>query len=180
MEENDKHWYPIRVTYSQEMKVKSYFDFCQLANLIPMKYSETHRNGHLKLKLVPVIHNLIFVNCTKKEIEQIKKESPVSTKIRYIIDGETRKPIIIPEKQMQDFIAVSGSVDEQILYLTPQEVALKSGDYVRITGGVWKGIEGKLVRIKKNLRVIVELKGLTAVATASIHPSLIEKIEKHD
>lgn len=116
------------------MKVKSYFDACQLANFIPMKYSETHRNGHLKLKLVPVIHNLIFVYCTKKEIEQIKKESAISSKIRYFIDGETRKPLIVPDKQMEDFIAVSGSVDEQILYLTPQEVALKSGDYVRITG----------------------------------------------
>lgn len=180
MEENDKHWYPIRVTYSQEMKVKSYFDFCQLANFIPMKYSETHRNGHLKLKLVPVIHNLIFVNCTKKEIEQIKKESAISSKIRYFIDGETRKPLIVPDKQMEDFIAVSGTPDQQILYLTPQEVALKNGDYVRITGGIWKGVEGKLIRIKKNLRVVVEIKGLAAVATASIHPALLEKIEKHD
>lgn len=139
-----------------------------------MKYTETHKNGHLKLKQVPVIHNLIFVYC----IEKIKKESPISTKIRYIIDSETRKPIIVPEKQMEDFIAVSGSIDEQILYLTPQEVALKNGDYVRITDGIWKGIEGKLVRIKKNLRVVVELQGLAAVATTSIHPSLVEKIEK--
>lgn len=76
---------------------------------------------------------------------------------------------------MEDFIAVSGSIDEQILYLTPQEVALKNGDYVRITDGIWKGIEGKLVRIKKNLRVVVELQGLAAVATTSIHPSLVEK-----
>ena len=127
---------------------------------------------------MPVIHNLIFVYCTSKEIEKIKKESPISTKIRYIIDSETRKPIIVPEKQMEDFIAVSGSIDEQILYLTPQEVALKNGDYVRITDGIWKGIEGKLVRIKKNLRVVVELQGLAAVATTSIHPSLVEKIEK--
>lgn len=79
---------------------------------------------------------------------------------------------------MEDFIAVSGSIDEQILYLTPQEVALKNGDYVRITDGIWKGIEGKLVRIKKNLRVVAELQGLAAVATTSIHPSLVEKIEK--
>lgn len=79
---------------------------------------------------------------------------------------------------MEDFIAVSGSIDEHILYLTPQEVALKNGDYVRITDGIWKGIEGKLVRIKKNLRVVVELQGLAAVATTSIHPSLVEKIEK--
>jgi transcription antitermination factor NusG len=178
MKENDKNWYPIRVTYSQEMKIKSYFDSCQLTSFIPMKYTETHKNGHLRLKQVPVIHNLIFVYCTSKEIEQIKRESPISTKIRYIIDSETRKPIIVPEKQMEDFIAVSGSIDEQILYLTPQEVALKNGDYVRITDGIWKGIEGKLVRIKKNLRVVVELQGLAAVATTSIHPSLVEKIEK--
>lgn len=81
---------------------------------------------------------------------------------------------------MEDFIAVSGTPDQQILYLTPQEVALKNGDYVRITGGIWKGVEGKLIRIKKNLRVVVEIKGLAAVATASIHPALLEKIEKHD
>lgn len=79
---------------------------------------------------------------------------------------------------MQDFISVAGNIDEQILYLTPQEVALKKGDYVRITGGIWEGIEGKLVRIKKNLRVVVSLQGIAAVATTSIHPSLVEKIEK--
>ena len=79
---------------------------------------------------------------------------------------------------MQDFISVAGNIDEQILYLTPQEGALKKGDYVRITGGIWEGIEGKLVRIKKNLRVVVSLQGIAAVATTSIHPSLVEKIEK--
>lgn len=74
MKENDKHWYPIRVTYSQEMKVKSYFDACQIASFIPMRYSEIQRNGQSKIKLVPVIHNLVFVYCTKNEIEQIKRE----------------------------------------------------------------------------------------------------------
>ena len=151
MKENDKHWYPIRVTYSQEMKVKSYFDACQIASFIPMRYSEIQRNGQSKIKLVPVIHNLVFVYCTKNEIEQIKRESSISSKIRYIIDKETKQIITIPDKQMQDFISVAGNIDEQILYLTPQEVALKKGDYVRITGGIWKGIEGKLVRIKKNM-----------------------------
>lgn len=119
MKENDKHWYPIRVTYSQEMKVKSYFDACQIASFIPMRYSEIQRNGQSKIKLVPVIHNLVFVYCTKNEIEQIKRESSISSKIRYIIDKETKQIITIPDKQMQDFISVAGNIDEQILYLTP-------------------------------------------------------------
>lgn len=143
-----------------------------------MKYAEVIRHGQSKIKLVPVIHNLIFIHCTKNQIEEIKRESTISSKIRYIIDKETKQIITIPEKQMQDFISVAGNIDEQILYLTPQEVALKKGDYVRIIGGVWKGIEGKLIRVKKNLRVVVFLQGIAAVATTSIHPSLVEKIEK--
>lgn len=110
MKENDKHWYPIRVTYSQEMKVKSYFDACQIASFIPMRYSEIQRNGQSKIKLVPVIHNLVFVYCTKNEIEQIKRESSISSKIRYIIDKETKQIITIPDKQMQDFISVAGNM----------------------------------------------------------------------
>lgn len=174
----DKHWFPIRVTYSQEMKIKNYFDSCQIPIFIPMKYTERYRNGQRKIELEPVIHNLIFIHCTHQEIEEIKKNSPICNKIRYIIDIETKRPLVIPDKQMEDFIAVAGTIDEQILYLTPQEAALKKGDYVRIIGGMWKGIEGKLIRIKKGLRVVVSLKGIASVVTTSIHPSLVEKIEK--
>lgn len=178
MKELDKYWFPMRVTYSQELKVKDYFDSFQISNFIPMRYVEKHQNGEKKLKLVPVIHNLIFVYCTHSEIKEIKQNSPISNKIRYIIDTETKRPIIIPEKQMRDFIAVAGSIDEQILYLTPQEAAFRKGDPVRITGGIWKGIEGKLIHINKGLRVVISLQGIAAVVTATIHPSLIEKINK--
>lgn len=93
------------------------------------------------------------------------------------MDKATGRPIIIPDKQMQDFIAVSGTYDDQLVYLDPVSVILKKGDKVRITGGIFSGVEGVFVRVKGDRRVVVSIQGIMAVATAFIHPSLIEKIE---
>ena len=42
---------------------------------------------------------------------------------------------------------------------------LKEGQKVTITDGPFKGVEGKIVRIRKNRRVMVELPGMMAVTT---------------
>ena len=54
---------------------------------------------------------------------------------------------------------------------------MRKGDKVRITGGLFEGAIGTLMRIKGNRRVVVSIPGVIAVATTDIHPSLIEKIE---
>ena len=96
--------------------------------------------------------------------------------MRYIMDRETQSPIIVPDSQMADFIAVTATMDEQLVFLDPVEVQLKKGDRVRITGGILKGVEGNLIRIKGDRRVVVSIQGIMAVGSAFIHPSLIEKI----
>ena len=48
--------------------------------------------------------------------------------------------------------------------------------FVRIVGGVFEGVEGVVIRVKGDRRVSVCIKGIMAVATAYIHPSLIELI----
>ena len=90
---------------------------------------------------------------------------------------ETRQPITIPEVQMRSFIAVAGNYDEQVVYLDPSVVSMKKGDRVRVTGGIFEGVEGEFVRIKGDRRVVVSIQGVMAVATAFIHPSLIELIK---
>ena len=77
---------------------------------------------------------------------------------------------------MRDFIAVAGTYEEQLLYLPADEARLQAGDRVRITGGIWAGVEGHLLRVKGDCRVVVEIRGFMAVATAALHPSLVEKI----
>ncbi len=170
-----KQWYPMRVTYSREMKIKALLDEAGIDSFIPMHYVEKTIKDKTTRNYEPVIHNLIFIYESRSCIDNLKSIS--LRELRYIMDRENHSPIIIPTKQMDDFIAVAATDDEQTMYLDAQDVALKRGDRVRILSGIWKGVEGKFVRIKRGLRVVVEIQGIMAIATASLHPSLVEKID---
>lgn len=168
-------WYPLRVTYSREMKFKAYLDALGIENFIPLHYVQPEGSG-AKRKLVPVVHNLIFVRAAQATVQSLKRTSPFADQIRYIMSLTERRPLTIPPKQMRDFIAVAGTYEEQLLYLPVEEARLQAGDRVRITGGIWAGVEGHLLRVKGDCRVVVEIRGFMAVATAALHPSLVEKI----
>ena len=173
-------WYALRITYSRELAFQTYLEKEKIENFIPMHYQYVVRNGQRIRKLVPAIHNLVFVRSTRKKIDKIKEEKAALFPLRYIMDKETRQPIVVPEVQMQHFIAVAGNYNQQVVYLPHTEAMLQKGDKVRITGGIFEGVEGVFVRIKGDRRVMVSIQGVMAVATAFIHPSLIERIEEGD
>lgn len=165
-------WYAMRVTYSREMIVKKYCDENAIVNFVPMMY-KIKENAGLKIKkLEPVVHNLIFIKSTRQFINELKQRFP----LRFIMDREKEYPITIPEREMQHFISVATNYDAQIVYLTPDELKMKVGTKVRVNSGIFKGVEGILLRIKKNKRVVVQIEGLMVVATHYIHPSYLENI----
>lgn len=168
-------WYALRITYSRELALKEYLDSENVENFIPMHYEYIVKGERKIRKLVPVVHNLIFVRSTRERIDEIKNSIP-HLPTRYIMNRETRLPITVPDIQMRSFIAVAGNYDQQVIYLDPATLAFKKGDRVRITGGLFEGVEGEFIRIKGDRRVIVSIQGVMAIATAFIHPSLIEPI----
>lgn len=171
-----KQWFAIRVTYNREMKVKRELDSLHIENFLPMKYRIIMR-GERKIKeLVPAIHNLIFVNISANALKEYKAKTTLP--IRYIMNRETREPIVIPDYQMKNFIAVAGNTTEQVVYLEPIISNFNKGDKVKITGGVFQGAEGYFIRVKGDRRVVVCINGIAAVATAFVHPSMITKINE--
>ena len=176
----DIHWYPLRVTYSRELLLKEILDAEKIENFIPMHYEYIRKADRKVRKLVPVVHNLIFVRSSLECIERIRQSIALSLAVRYIFNQELRRPITIPDSQMRSFIAVSGNYEEQIVYLDPIATALQKGDRVRVTGGIFEGVEGVIVRVKGDRRVSVCIQGVMAVATAYVHPSLIERIPDSD
>lgn len=195
-----EEWYAMRVAYQQELKAKAFCDKKAIENFIPMKFAEItvrkRTGGNVEgnvasgaiekrvKKWVPAIHNLIFIKLTGSAIADLKKEMEAQVKkipLRYIIDNETKKPLIVPESDMDSFMKVAGSKDEGLIYLTAgvdEYPKLVSNDKVRVTGGPYEGAEGYVVRVKKDRRVMVKIAGTCAVLTSFVHPSLLEKIEK--
>lgn len=169
-----KQWFAIRVTYNRELKVKADLDAREIDNFLPMHYVYVISGEKRVKKLVPAIHNLIFVLIEPSAMTEYKASTNLP--IRYIMNRETNRPIVIPRAQMDNFIAVAGSYDEQLIYLDNAPLDLKKGDKVKILGGLFEGAIGTLMRIKGDRRVVVEIPGIIAVATMHIHPSLLEKI----
>ena len=173
------HWYAVRVTYSRELSLKDYLDKENIENFIPMHYEYIIRNERRVRKLVPAIHNLVFVRSTRACIDEIKNNPALNIPVRYIMNRETRQPVIIPDAQMRSIILVAGTYDEAVIYVEPEELKLVKGTKVRITGGVFEGAVGEFVRLRHDRRVVVNIEGVMAVATTFIHSSLIEPIDRN-
>ena len=173
-----KVWYAIRVTYNRELKVKEDLDARGITNFVPMQYRREERGGVMVKRLVPSVHNLIFINMTPSEMTEYKKTTTLP--IRYIMDRETHKPITVPNREMENFIKVAGTYDEKLIYLNPDPGDFTQGERVRVIGGEFAGAEGIFVRVKGDRRVLINIPGVVAVASTYVHPSMIEKITDDD
>ena len=174
-------WFAIRVTYNRELKVKADLDARGITNFVPMQYRREERNGVMVKRLVPSVHNLIFIHITPSKMKEYKMTTDLP--IRYIMsrgtDG-TSKPITVPTHEMENFIKVAGTYEEKLIYLNPNPGDFAKGERVRIIGGMFAGAEGIFVRFKGDRRVVINVEGIVAVATTFIHPSMIEKITDPD
>lgn len=172
-------WYVLRVTYQRELPTKEALLHLGIETFVPERMVRRRdRRGRYCTVREAALHNYIFVRTTKREIDELKTfRLPM---LRYVMqtDEGLHRPMTVPEVQMRHFMAVAGRIEAQPLYLAPSEAALAKGDRVRITEGLFAGVEGILLRIRqtRECRVVVSIEGIAAVATTSLRASQIEKI----
>lgn len=80
---------------------------------------------------------------------------------------------------MEQFIRVSRTGDDGLVYLKPEEINLGKGTRVRILGGAFDGVEGLFLKVKgrRSRRVVVLVDHVSAVAVSEVSPDLIEVLD---
>ena len=173
-------WFPMRVTYSRELKMKAELDRLEIENFLPMTYKlfdADTANPHREL--VPAINNLIFVRSSKDRISTLKSTNAVLQPLRYIMDRtapQAHTIMTVPDAQMQNFMRVASMTDDSVMFLNDETVIGKEGKRVLITGGIFSGVTGVIRRVKRCKRVVVELDGLATVAIAFVPAILLKEI----
>lgn len=169
-------WFAMRVTYHWELEVQRLLDKRGVESYIPMKYEKSAKTG--RKRLVPVIHNLIFVHTTASRIQELKSPACIP-QLQYMMDQRLGRKITVPDKQMRLFIAVTGIYDESLRFFGPSEINFTKAQKVRITGGIFEGCEGVFVKVKgsRSKKVVVEIQGVISVALISVHPDLVAAAE---
>lgn len=167
-------WYALRVSYSRELKVQKALDALGVKTFVPMMWKRCQDNPDRKL--VPAVGNLCFAYSTRTALEDFIRGYGESSPVHFYWDRTANRPLTVPDKAMNDFITVASTLDEDIVYVTEISAKLREGQTVMVKDGPFKGVEGKVVRIRKSRRILVELPGMLAVATTYIDPVNLEII----
>jgi transcription antitermination factor NusG len=177
-----KIWFPMRVTYQREMKVKAELDRLGIECFVPMRYKVVElpldklrvRNGgdtELRRELVPAINNLIFVRSTKERISGLKASNEVLEPLRYMMDRTASREhaiMTVGDREMENFMRVASRTDDSVMFLDEETVVGKEGKRVEIMGGAFEGVTGVIRRVKRCKRVVVEIEGVASVAIAFV------------
>ena len=142
------HWYALRVSYGRELAVKAKLEEEGYPGFVPMKMVRIETNGKVTHEWVPAVGN------------------------RSVL-----KPIVIPDKQMEDFIRICTASNKEVLYLSNPSEKLRNGAKVRVVNGPFTGVVGTVVRIKKSRRIMVEIPGIIAAASAYVPEDDLELVE---
>lgn len=171
------HWYPMRITYHREMKIKALLDEMGVESFLPMHWEvvETKNRGKKRM-LLPAIHNLIFVRSTQEFLTELKMTREEFAPMRYMMkrpisSGEKSEIMLVPDQQMENFMRVASVQDDRVMFLESNDFINRIGQRVKVIDGFFSGVEGVVKRINKNKRIVVQLEGIAAVAIAFVPAS---------
>lgn len=175
-EATQPRWHVLRATYARELKVQTALQEKGIRTFIPMMWSAPSsptRSG-IPRKLVPAVSGLVFALATREALDLYIRSFGDARPVNYYWDRTINAPLTVPAKAMEDFITIASTLDEDLIYLTEVSEKLREGQEVTILEGPFKGVQGRIVRIKKNRRVMVELPGMMAVASTYVKPNYLE------
>lgn len=194
-----KRWYVLNsrkdsVTIEEQLKMDG------IESFVPMRYEKKERGGKVERVYTPAIPGFVFAREQRSVLADFIKEMWAMHGVKVYFAREHASsqdmgsqagmsarqlfqnldPLIVPDKQMEDFIFICQQDEDKIRYLQPNEISLVPGDKIRIHGGLFDGREGELIEVKgmKKKQLVVRISDMLAVAAVNIEPKLIEVIER--
>ena len=180
LETNLPMWFALSAPYRNEFKAQRLLNDAGVKNFLPLSVKITTDNRGKKVrKVLPIVSNLLFAYTTRDNMKQIKLRAPCLQYRTHKVNGRN-VPIIVPDSQMRQFMAICNTNSEKLIYLRPEEINLSQGTPVRVVGGLFDGVQGIFIKVKgaRAKRVVVQIDGI-AVATAEIEPQYIEIIKEN-
>lgn len=175
--EEGEVWFAMSAPYCREMKAKELLDDKGIENFVAMHRVKVE--GSRKKKLVPVIHNLIFVHARREKVQETKASIPFLQYRTMMQEGRNR-PIVVPDWQMEQFIKVCSTLNDDLVFYDPNITKLQKGAKVKINGGEFDGVVGTFLRTRgpRSRRVLIEIPFLASVVTATIPADQLEIIQE--
>lgn len=185
MPKPNHQWYVLRTRYGRELKTKEMLQEAGVATFVAMKYAKKKVNGKIRRIRVPMIPNLIFVYSTWENLSAVvRRPSPISEYARLYLNKANspdssglNPPVVIEYQKMMNFIKGASIDSKHTMMVDAEQCHFRSGEKVRVVGGEFKGIVGRVARVSGQQRVIIEIDNIGWMATAYIPSVFLEVIQ---
>lgn len=158
MPEQQLRWFAARTKKDQELSLRSSLEKLGVEHFIPTQFVIRQWKDRKRRIEVPLIRNLIFVRATKERACSLANDDGLH--LYYIKDLQTRSMLVVPDKQMDDFMFVL-NLSPESLYL--DDSAFTIGARVQVVKGDFCGIEGELISLPNRTYVVIRILDVLAV-----------------
>ena len=143
-----------------------------------IRYVPRHRNRDSMREVeTPSVSGLIFLQGHPDTLQHYLDEHLPSHKLCK--NCSTGRVATIPCNQMEPFMRVAESEPERLRFLLrPFVYYSKNRTLLRIVSGQYAGLEGYVIRIARDRRLVMDVGGM-AVAVAGVHAERFEEINKN-
>ena len=177
--DSEKSWYALKIFFGKGKPIKAYLLSQNIEHIYDVKREYWDKNKKKRLvKEVPIMPTLILFRTTKVEAEATERKFLNKVMLYRSKNADNMKePSKIPEREVEIFNIVATSGIEELDFYDEYNPKFTKGDKFRVIEGPLKGAEGYVVRIKKDHKLYVSIKGLCAVTTGYIPKAYLQKIE---
>lgn len=158
--QEDPKWYAIYTRSRAEKKLYSKLIQKDVECFLPLKKTLKQRSDRKRWVEEPLFSSYVFVKTVEKQRFDVLNTPGAVCYISF--EG---RPVAIPEKQIR-FLSqiITNECEDVEVY----QGDLEQGDYVSVTSGHFKGIEGEIVEIRGKKRLLIRFASLGCGVHAEI------------
>lgn len=140
-----------------------------------IRYFKRMGKQKVQHKEIPTVSGLVFFQGFPEEIQTyLDKKFPRTHLCKNCSTGKVAE---IKDSQMRPFMRVNGTEPERIRFLLkPFHYYARNRILLRITSGELAGLEGYVIRINRDRRLVMDVGGIS-VTIAGVHAEHFEEVE---
>lgn len=163
-------WFAAYVRSCQERKTADFLSKMGIEYYLPLQ-KETHKwSDRVKTVEKLVLPGLIFIRTTRTKRVEILSETTLIS--RYMTQGGSYNPVIIPDNQIEDFRFVLENGQDRVAVSSD---VYTHGDCVEVVSGPLKGLKAEVVDISGQQCAVIRVDNLCS-AVIKISLNEIRKI----
>lgn len=128
-------WYALKVFYNRVFELEKQLSQEGVRSYIPLLHEDTVAGDKKIRKRKPAVSSLMFIRQSEHYLLELQDRMKASCPFMAYFDRETKKPAVIPDREMELFMQITSADTSDLEYFSDEAIDYRSGDKVRVTGG---------------------------------------------